>query len=86
MRCLLISVFAFMISLPVAGQDYAKALEAYQNGDHATALQQWTVFMPVHVTQSTSNEPAADVTSFMIDHRRDEREGEPPFPGGSQKS
>ena len=39
MRCLVISALAFMLSLPVAAQDFQKGLEAYERGDYATALQ-----------------------------------------------
>ncbi len=41
MRCLIISVLAFMLSLPVAAQDFEKALNAYIRGDYAAALSEY---------------------------------------------
>ena len=41
MRYLIISVLAFMLSLPVAAQDFQKGVEAYERGDYATALREF---------------------------------------------
>ncbi len=35
MRYLIISVSAFMLSLPVAAQDFEKGVEAFKRGDYA---------------------------------------------------
>ncbi len=43
MRCLLIAVLAFMLSLPVAAQDFEKGRDAAHRGDYATALREWRV-------------------------------------------
>ena len=40
MRCLIIVALAFMLSLPVAAQDFEKAEEAFERGDYATALRE----------------------------------------------
>ncbi len=32
---------ALLLAAPAAGQDYQKGLEAYNNGDYATALREW---------------------------------------------
>ena len=41
MRCLFAAVLAFMLSLPVAAQDSAKAAQAWLRGDYTTALREW---------------------------------------------
>ena len=41
MRYLITAVLAFMLSLPVAAQDYQKGVEAHDRGDFATALREW---------------------------------------------
>ncbi len=51
MRYLIISVFAFMLSLPVAAQDFQKGLEALQRGDYRFGSSQALVLVRP-VTQS----------------------------------
>ena len=41
MRFLFAAVLAFMLSLPVAAQDFWKGWAAYGRGDYATALREW---------------------------------------------
>ena len=41
MRFLFAAVLAFMVSLPVAAQDFWKGWAAYGRGDYATALREW---------------------------------------------
>ena len=41
MRYLIISALAFMLSLPVAAQDFGKGWAAYKRGDYAVALREW---------------------------------------------
>ena len=40
MRCLFI-VLAFLLSLPVAAQDFEAGMAAYKRGDYAMALREW---------------------------------------------
>ena len=39
---ILAAVLSFMAFTPVAAQDFSKGYDAYQAGDYATALQEWT--------------------------------------------
>ena len=41
MRCLLIAILAFMLTLPVAAQDFEAGMAAYKRGDYAMALREW---------------------------------------------
>ena len=41
MRTLLIALL-IMLAAPISAQDFQKGYEAYQNGDYATALKEWT--------------------------------------------
>ena len=41
MRCLIIAALAFMLSLPVAAQDFEAGMAAYKRGDYAMALREW---------------------------------------------
>ncbi len=41
MRCLIIVTLAFMLSLPVAAQDFEAGMAAYKRGDYAMALREW---------------------------------------------
>ena len=39
---LALSCFLMMLAAPISAQDFQKGLEAYENGDYATALKEWT--------------------------------------------
>ena len=39
---LALSCFLIMLAAPISAQDVQKGYEAYQNGDYATALKEWT--------------------------------------------
>jgi uncharacterized protein len=39
---LALSCILIMLAAPISAQDFQKGLEAYRNGDYATALKEWT--------------------------------------------
>ena len=39
---LALSCILMMLAAPISAQDFQKGYEAYQNGDYATALKEWT--------------------------------------------
>ena len=39
---LALSCISMMLAAPISAQDFQKGYEAYQNGDYATALKEWT--------------------------------------------
>ena len=51
MHYLFLVALAFMLSLPVAAQDFEKAEEATQRGDYTTTLREWRLLAEKSVRQ-----------------------------------